>query len=186
MRGLMIATLMWGTAAAAQEACVSIGDDVARLACFDTVFASDGSWKLEETIDAMDDATTVVLSVTANSRLSCGTLHRPVLALTCNSQRRVTSLLLIHGCYAPPTTSRSVIAEMRIGSGDASEYWFEVGVDSQTFGRYSDASRLIRSFFGAETLTVRFRPYQDNPVTMVFDINGTEEAVAPLRDACGW
>ena len=63
-----------------------------------------------------------------------------------------------------------------------------VSPDNQRIGLWSsdDAIALATELMAAEQLYVRATPMSESPVGMTFDLDGLEEALAPLRAACAW
>lgn len=64
----------------------------------------------------------------------------------------------------------------------------EVSNGHKAIGLWSGSKSipLIKEMFGHDKMIVQITPYQKGPVTMEFTIKGLEEAIKPLREACGW
>jgi type VI secretion system protein VasI len=45
---------------------------------------------------------------------------------------------------------------------------------------------LLKDMAGADKFIVQATPYDESPVTAVFDTTGMKVALAPLMDVCGW
>lgn len=49
-----------------------------------------------------------------------------------------------------------------------------------------DHEELIKRLAVSKRLVARTQPYNESPVTAVFDLTSIREAVTPVREACGF
>ena len=74
--------------------------------------------------------------------------------------------------------------DTRIGDGPVTtDNWFNTTETETGYGG-SDVA-FIKSLFGETQLVLRTTTI-DGTITAVFDITGIENAVASVREACGW
>lgn len=55
-----------------------------------------------------------------------------------------------------------------------------------TFYPGSGAIGFIKELMDADRFVAQVTPYNDNPVTAIFDLTGLNQAVQPLQETCGW
>ena len=74
--------------------------------------------------------------------------------------------------------------DTRIGDGEiTTDPWFNEGEDTG-YGRGDTV--FIESLFGESQLAVKVTTPEAGPISALFDIAGTEAAVAGVREACAW
>lgn len=78
--------------------------------------------------------------------------------------------------------------DYRIDDNPADYRSMEESSDNKALGLWSGGRSIpfIKSLFGGETIFMRASPFNESPVEMTFNISGLEEAIEPLREACGW
>jgi len=165
--------------------CVSFIDE--RIAEWFIPDSGDGPtpahWAMSTETDIMTDVARLLAIVDSPSATSCRQPAR--LVLRCDNG--TTAMYVSHGCYAPPTARDSLLpVQWRVDDGDVEDRDFQTSTNDQAFGYFTGGQLLIRDLFDAERLIVRFSPYRDPPVTIVFDVTGIDLAVRDLREACGW
>jgi type VI secretion system protein VasI len=45
---------------------------------------------------------------------------------------------------------------------------------------------FLKSMMEANTLVAQVTPYNESPVTAIFDTTGLADAIKPLRETCNW
>jgi type VI secretion system protein VasI len=65
--------------------------------------------------------------------------------------------------------------------------WDE-STNNQHMGLWSggESIPLIKKLFGAENFLLQATPFSESSITLDFKVGGLENAVKPLREACGW
>ena len=59
--------------------------------------------------------------------------------------------------------------------------------DSRSVGLTGNSAiSFIEALFGGQTLVIQANPLSGSQMVAEFPIDGIEEAVVPLREACGW
>ena len=83
---------------------------------------------------------------------------------------------------------RLIDVDTRIGDGEVTtEPWFNAVTDTGTDTGYGGAdTAFIESLFGETRLAHQVQVTDGSLATAVFDITGIENAVANVRETCGW
>lgn len=167
--------------------CLEIEDPDARLGCYDMEYGrtsstdvTAGDWVSYTEKNPLDDSSTVLLVLEAES----GSNRRGQtikLALRCKSN--TTDMWIIWGDYLGNEMPR---VTTRLGEEDAKvEGWSLSTNNTSTFYPGSPIG-LIKEMVGESRYVAQVTPYNESPITAVFNIGGLEEAIAPLRETCSW
>lgn len=169
--------------------CASISDDEERLTCYDqlntpTVKKQEGDtgkWVKSERISPIDDSPTVVLSLDSpdevRSRLLSG---RPTLVVRCKENK--TEAYINWRTFI--TTGTTEITFRADKEKAKKETWLVSSNNKATFSPMPIP--LIKDLLGKSSLIVQVTPFSDNTYTVNFDIKGLDNAITPVREACGW
>lgn len=180
-----------GSSAFAND-CLDIHDNKARLACYDkqagyeedpkpSPTLDNGNWRKIEEISPVDDSKTVILSLSTDDKVRRGVMSAsPLLLIRC--QQNKTSLYIDWGTFI--TTGRISILT-RIDKEKAQTSTWLMSTDNEA-SFAPQAINLIKNLLGKETLTTQVTPYNDSTYTVKFNISGLENAIKPVREACGW
>ena len=82
--------------------------------------------------------------------------------------------------------SDSLSVAFRVGQQEARTYLWGLSTDHEATFFPRSVEMFINSLLNVDTFVARATPYNESPVTAVWDLSGLSEAVIPLRDACGW
>ena len=76
----------------------------------------------------------------------------------------------------------------RIDKEAAFERSLNASTNNHSLGLWSGGSAIpmIKRLIGKSTLAIRATPYNESPGLFEFPIAGLDEALKPLRKACGW
>lgn len=173
--------------------CAVIDGDLSRLECFDdlakqknldspqskpTVISDSGKWKVDVDINPVDDSKTVTMVLSADSGIS-GWGKTINLIARCKSGK--TELYINWQDYLG---SESYVLT-RIGKNEAITRKWSLSTDSQaTFHRSSIS--FLKEMLTSSNLVAQTTPYNESPVTAIFDISGLGNAIKPLRETCNW
>ena len=173
--------------------CAAVVGDLARLECFDnlakaknldgrqvqpTTIEGRGEWSVSVDINPIDDSKSVFLILAAESGQSRwgGAVY---LVARCKSNE--TDLHINWKDYLG--SEASVLT--RVGNNKAITKRWGLSTDSKaTFHR--KPIPFIKEMLTSNKLVAQVTPYNENPVTAVFNTSGLENAVKPLRETCGW
>lgn len=173
--------------------CAVIKGDLARLECFDglakdkkldgrqvqpTKIDGKGKWKVSVDINPIDDSKTVTLMLTADS----------------GKNRWGESVFLIARCKSNLTDlyigwnyhlGGEADVLTRTGENKAHTSRWHLSTDKKaTF--HPKPIPFLKEMLESTKLVAQVTPYNESPVTAIFDIQGLENAIKPLRETCSW
>src|SRR5690606_25621483 len=78
------------------------------------------------------------------------------------------------------------LVTVRVGDEPAREERWHLSTDRQ--GTFTPGSPipLLKRMLSAERLVLQTTPYNENPITAVFELEGIQDALAPIAETCGW
>lgn len=167
--------------------------DLARLECFDGLavskklngrqnqsipIAGEGKWKVSVDVNPIDDSKTATLILNADSGKN--KWGKPVyLVARCKSN--TTDLYIGWNDYL----GRDASVLTRVGTNKAVTQRWGMSTDKKaTF--HNKPVPLLKEMLGSSKLVAQVTPYNESPVTAIFDIAGLKNAIKPLRGTCSW
>ncbi|MDW2321305.1 type VI secretion system-associated protein TagO [Vibrio sp. 1159] len=173
--------------------CAAVEGELARLDCYDSLAnkhkldkpqptgskpTGTGKWMVSEEVNPIDDSKTVTLVLDASSGKSKWNKKVYFIA-RCKSNK--TDVYIGWNDYL----GRDASVLTRIGSNKAVTSKWSLSTDSQaTFHRKPIS--FLKSMEKADTLIAQTTPYNESPVTAIFDTAGLSNALIPLRKTCSW
>lgn len=170
--------------------CAQIDNDIARLQCFDEVYAdyiesadAPGQWEIKTTRDPIDDTVTTYLAVEASEKSSAfQTLGSNQLIIRCMGNELD---LYIHwgkvmGGEVPLDVTH------RVGGNEArTKTWMSSTNGTATFFP-GNTLRLVRQMMEADRFVAQipYKSFQATKMTAIFDISGLKTAAAPMGKSC--
>jgi type VI secretion system protein VasI len=177
--------------------CAAIAGDLARWECYDQLAESlglngpqtvsidtgfVGEWNVSVSTNPIDDTTNVQLLLQADSARSI--LGEPVrIVIRCRSGD--TNLFIQWHAYLGDRAN--VLS--RVGSEQAQTQTWSISTDLQsTFypGPESAVIDFVKELIEVDRFVAQVTPYNENPVTAIFDLTGLRNAISPLRETCDW
>lgn len=197
---ILAATLTFGPTAfgAVEEmrlvACAVIKDDIRRLDCYDKIamplrmtedadadsvpLQGTGRWASSQEKNPIDDTTTTTLATVSTSGTS--RWGRPIsLLIRCKSGK--TDVYIGWDSYL----GNEPIVLTRIGDRQATTARWNISTD-KTLTFHPAPDGLLRQLLTEDRFLAQVTPYNESPITAIFDIRGLESNIKPLRPACGW
>ena len=179
------------------EGCAAIQNDLDRLACYDKALGltpevstepSKGNWTVRQEKSEFKDTTDVFLSVSSEETVRCGYSGDQKITLFARCVENTTALIIATHCHVASGFQGYGSVEYRIDDKPTQKRGFNESTNNRSLGLWSGGQSIpvIKSLFGADSLLVRFTPFNENPVTAKFDVRGIEDAISPLRKSCGW
>lgn len=149
--------------------------------------SSTGKWRVSEDSNPLDDTKTVMLMLDAEEGSS---RYGDRVAFVARCRSNVTEAYIVWGDYLG-NDSRSVYSDwklvtIRIGDAPAEEQRWGLSTDSKATFSPDWAGTLLKSMATTDKFVARTVPYNESPVTAVFDTTGLAEALSPLMETCGW
>lgn len=174
--------------------CASIQDDAERLECFDRTFPASRAqgdrarWHTEIDTSPLDDSSVVLVYGQSSEliRNHKGQREHGEIIFLC--EEGVTSVHFYFAGFLMTQFDGGDEVDYRIDKRPAGRRTMDISTDNRALGLWSsdDAIALATELMAAEQLYVRATPMSESPVGMTFDLDGLEEALAPLRAACAW
>lgn len=189
---------MGAVSVAQPDQCIDIQNDLDRLACYDRevgrtptvepIVEGEHAWSVRSETSEMTDDTNVYMAVRSEDPPQCrfGNQDAVMLMIRCLENR--TSIFFHTGCHMTDSSySNYGDVDIRLDDDPAET----VSMNSTTTNdalivSSGRAIKLAKKMFGKKRLLARMMPYGESPMTTRFDISGTEEAIEPLRETCGW
>lgn len=173
--------------------CAVIEGDLARLECFDnlaqeknldgrqlqpTSIAGKGKWNVSVDVNPIDDSKTVTLVLDADSGKN--RWGKPVyLVARCKSN--TTDLYIGWNDYLG--SEADVLT--RVGDNKAITQRWSMSTDKKaTFHR--KPIPFLKEMLTSSKMVAQVTPYNESPVTAIFNTSGLENVIKPLRETCSW
>jgi type VI secretion system protein VasI len=173
--------------------CAVTSGDLARLECFDALARSKnldgpqslptnvsgtGKWDVNVEKNPIDDSTTVYLILEAEGATS--RLGNPV-ALVARCKSNKTVLYINWNDYL----GSEVTVVTRVGSSKAVTQSWGISTDKKS-SFHPNPIAFLKKMLTTNKLVAQVTPYNESPVTAIFDTTGLENAIKPLRKTCSW
>lgn len=185
------------------ERCALIGPATERLACYDSLFRS-GEFTGEGDAGVAPDmgmwASGVEVSQIEGTERPFATLQSEQLIPALPRGRAPARLTIL--CVDETTVVQFSFAGYPMGTATSNSGTITLQYDRQPprsqslqlsadraalgFFSSSDALAFIEQLRETERLFVRAQPQAQRSVTVSFQMDGIEEALVPVREACGW
>lgn len=172
--------------------------DATRLACYDAlaeatvsttaVVPTKSEWAVHTTTSPVDDSKNVFLQVTGTNGITDQYGRETKITLTLACRENVTAAILNFGGLFMSDIQGAGRVTYRVDTLPAQTKSFSESNNHEALGLWNGGTSIpwIKSLFGGTKMYVEATPYSENVVSDHMPIAGLEEAIAPLRDACGW
>tara|TARA_Y100000782_G_scaffold71835_2_gene77680 strand:- start:30493 stop:31086 length:594 start_codon:yes stop_codon:yes gene_type:complete len=168
--------------------CAVIQNDGSRLQCFDWLvdtrlgfsspYVGSGKWMASRSVNPLDDTNIVYLRIKSDQGID--KRGRPIsLGLRCKSNK--TEMFISWNDYL----GGDVWITSRVGAAKAKRERWSVSTDKTAAFKLRPIP-TIKRLIKADQYVAEVVPYNDNPLTAIFDVRGLSEAIKPLRKECGW
>jgi len=177
-------------------ACSKVDGSVERLACFDSLSKKHGGltkkeilepedkgkWVIRKDTSPIDDSEKVVLFVNSETPITnkFGKTSAPTMFLRCLENK--TEVYIDFDSFIG--TNRISVTTRVDKEKAKKERWGASSDHNAIFARNNIS--FIKNMLNKDKLLIQLTPYGANTVMAEFDISGIENAIKPLRKACGW
>lgn len=204
--GMMLAAMGPGSGLAQQttpERCALIGPATERLACYDSLFRSEqftgegdaadapamGMWASGIEISQIEGTERPFATLQSEQLIPALPRGRAParLAILCVDGTTVVQFSFA-GYPMGTATSNSGTITLQYDRQPPRSQSLQLSMDRTALGFFSssDALAFIEQLRETERLFVRAQPQAQRSVTVSFSMEGIEEALTPVREACGW
>lgn len=140
-----------------------------------------GKWLVREgSSDPIDDSRVVLATLRADSGVSRVGGEPVALSVRCKSNK--TEFFINWHSYV---TDSTLVTHRFDKEEPVSKTWAS-STDKTASFYYGSGVEIAKKLMTADRFVVRTTPYNENPVTAIFDTRGLSAAIEPLREACGW
>ncbi len=169
-----------------------------RLACYDalaeatvsetTVTPTKSEWRVRTDVSPVDDSKNVFLSVTGGNGITDRYGRDSEMTLVIACRENTTSAWVNFGGHFMSDIQGAGRVTYRVDSKPAQTKSFGESSNHEALGLWNGGTAIpwVKSLFGGDRLYLEAMPYSESKVHDFFPIAGLEEAIAPLRESCGW
>jgi type VI secretion system protein VasI len=175
--------------------CAAIKGDLERLESYDQLArelglvakaivlptTGTGKWSSTSETNPVDDSTTVVLSLEADEGRSHLQAEKITLFIRCKSNK--TELYIKWYDYLG---DEKIAVLTRVGEAKAVGKSWGISTNNESTFYPESAIPFIKTLMSSDKFVAQVTPYNESPVTAIFDIRGLAEAIKPLQQTCGW
>ena len=144
-------------------------------------------WRVTTSSNPIDDSPIVVL---ATDSISGRNARGESISFVARCRSNTTEAYVVWNDYladdSPLGRGSWKHVTVRIGDAPASQERWDTSTDHQATFAPGWAGNLLKRMMGEERLVVRTTPYNENPITAVFDIRGMETGLRELAETCNW
>jgi type VI secretion system protein VasI len=138
-----------------------------------------GKWTVSESNNPLDDSKKIIFGLTADSGV--GTFNDPV-RLVIRFESNETEAYIVWSSYL----GDNVIVTSRIGKESAeSKKWTESS-DSKASFYPDDTKAFIKELEETDAFVAKVTPFNENPITAVFDVRGLKNIAAKYSEVLQW
>lgn len=178
--------------------CAAEKDGIKRLECYDVISvklgvdspktdtSSASKWMITKKTSPVDDSINVTAMLDAEGSISGwpGKTETPTLVIRCKEKR--TEAYLITGMH--PDVERGhdgASVTIRFDKEKAERKSLGKSTDGEAlfFGK---GVEFIQKALKHSSMLFEFTPYNSSPTRTTFDLSGIDDAVKPVKEACGW
>lgn len=175
--------------------CSSKKGDLDKIKCFDNLankynlngvqtsrkeIQDSGKWNVSIDTNPIDDTKTVTLYLLADSGKSSMLGQPVVLFIRCKSLE--TNVFINWRDYLG--SEATVLT--RIGKEKAETRNWNLSTDSQATFLPRNEVDFLNKLLIVDSFVAQVTPYNESPVTAIFDVKGLSNAITPLRETCNW
>lgn len=199
----LFATAPVGAQQTSPERCALIGPASERLACYDGLFRSGeftgetdaedaadmGMWASGVEVSQIEGTERPFASLQSEQLIPALPRGRAPARLTILCLDETTSVQFSFAGYPLGTpTSNSGTLTIQFDRMPSRSQSLQLSPDRTALGFFTtaDAMNFIDSLMQSERLFVRAQPQGQRSATVSFLLEGIEEALVPVREACGW
>jgi type VI secretion system protein VasI len=136
-------------------------------------------WDVSEKINPVDDSRTITFILIADE--GKGKYGGPI-GLVLRYMSRKTQVYIIWNSYL----GSEAYVLTRLGDQQASRSKWSLSTDSKATFYPHSGEDFIRGLVEVDRFVAQTTPYNESPITAIFDVRGLREAVEPYNDVLKW
>ena len=148
-------------------------------------FSGTGKWKVSSEVDPITDTATVTFLLPSDSGVS--TYGDKIYLIIRHSPEHHDELFINWSSYL--SDERQVVT-FRMGNGlPDTQQWSRSTNNESTFHYWSGISSIEQILYRltiVDRVAARTTPYNENPITAIFDVRGLANAAEPFKDQLEW
>jgi type VI secretion system protein VasI len=196
---IVVLSFLANSSADAQDdpkACAAIAQDSKRLECFDLIFKKSSvttsspktDWTITEEKSKIDDTTNVFMALKSMQPIQNQYGASAYLDMSIMCREKKTDFYIIFGGHFMSNIESYGSVTFRVDKQPAVQKRLVESTDHKALGLWGGANSIpfVKGLYGGATLFVRATPYNESAISGEFNITGLEDAIVPLRRACGW
>lgn len=176
--------------------CTKISDDQERLQCFDTAMAGlmrprapkagepSDYWHVTEKTDPLTDEVVVTIMARGTS-----TGRRPVVFVARCTKGRTEAYVAFNdylGDDVDGPYEEGKTVTYRVGTAEPRTNTWSLSTDKKAAFFPGRGGEFLARMLKGDRLVVQTTPYNENPVTAIFDTTKLPETLQGLADTCDW
>ncbi|WP_196259226.1 type VI secretion system-associated protein TagO [Pelagibacterium limicola] len=198
----LLAVAPAGAQQTSPERCALIGPATERLACYDSLFRSDeftgegeedtpqqGMWASGVEVSQIEGTERPFATLQSEQLIPALPRGRAPARMTIMCLDGTTVVQFGFAGYPLGTpTSNSGILTIQFDRLPGRSQSLQLSADRTALGFFStnDAMNFLDQLLQAQRLLVRAQPQGQRSATVSFQLEGIEQALVPVREACGW
>ncbi|WP_162997622.1 type VI secretion system-associated protein TagO [Pseudomonas sp. LTJR-52] len=197
MRKLLILSLLPISALAVEDKevsyCAAVNNAVERLECYDSIAAKHslapileakaiegiGSWEVTTKVDPLNDKNVYLAGLSAATG-SGRYGDKVVMLIRCAENK--TDLIINWNSYL----GREAEIIFRIDKQKAQKSTWQLSTDKKAAFYPGSPVKLLKQLAESTSFVANVTPYNENPITAIFDTSGADSALKDVRKECGW
>lgn len=173
--------------------CAANTNAVSRLACFDefakvnglaqsttqTTSTGSGKWITKTDSDPLTDKAVHVAMLESDDGRG---IYGQKVALVVRCKDRRTEVYVNWNSYLG---SDGIMVTSRVDKEPAAKTYWQLSTDSKA-SFMPQSVPVLKKFIGGSSYVASLTPYNESPITAVFDIAGADVALKDIRSGCNW
>ncbi|WP_231708974.1 type VI secretion system-associated protein TagO [Pseudomonas denitrificans (nom. rej.)] len=173
--------------------CAAVSNTVSRISCYDaiaerhslaprvenTATQGKGKWQTSTEVDPLNDKNVYLATLSATNGRS--KWNKPI-SVTVRCSDNETELFINWNDFL----GSDAYTTIRIDKEKATKANWTLSTDKVAAFYPGSPVSVLKKISGSKSFIASVTPYNESPVTAVFDTSGAEAAFADIRKGCGW
>ena len=138
-----------------------------------------GKWRVSKETNPLDGSITLIFQLISDEGES---VYGNPIILVIRYKSKKDEFFIGWGDYL----GSEAYVTYRIGEEDAIRTSWGLSTDKKSTFFHGDVIKVIRKLFEVNRLVAQVTPYNENPITAIFDVRGLKKAIEPYNDILHW